>query len=164
MNGSHGAAAADFELTVEVCADSRPLPGFHSTRTRIFFVDNHGRAFLVAAPGHRAMLQGVDELPRDAQPTRAIRDPELWMMARAAHALGCGQQDLAELYIADFYAWRTRLFHVHAGRVFELKRESGGVRFVPASLLPAGAVPFTEAEAQRLAEDIHEAARRLATS
>ena len=77
MNGSQGAAAADFELTVEVCADARPLPGFHATRTRTYFVDNHGRAFLVAAPGHRAMLQGIDELPADAEPTRDIREPEL---------------------------------------------------------------------------------------
>ena len=162
MNGSHGAAAADFELTVEVCADARPLPGFHATRTRTYFVDNHGRAFLVAAPGHRAMLQGIDELPADAEPTRDIREPELWMMARAAHALGHGAPDLPELHIADFYAWRTRLFHVHAGHIFELQREPDGVRFVPASLLPAGAVPFTDAEAQQLGDEIHEAARRLA--
>jgi len=53
---------------------------------------------------------------------------------------------------------------VHAGCVFELQREPDDVRFVPASLLPAGAVPFTEAEAQQLADDIHEAARRLAAS
>lgn len=161
MNGSQSSAAADFELTVEVCADGRPLPGFHSTRTRTFFVDNHGRAFLVAAPGHRAMLQSVDELPADAEPTGDIRDPELRMMARTAGALGSGRHDLPDLHIADFYAWRTRLFHVHTGRVFELQREPDDVRFVPASLLPAGAVPFTEAEAEQLADDVHRAARRI---
>jgi hypothetical protein len=162
MNGSQGAAAADFELTVEVCADARPLPGFHATRTRTYFVDNHGRAFLVAAPGHRAMLQGIDELPADAEPTRDVREPELWMMARAAHGLGHGAPDLPELHIADFYAWRTRLFHVQAGHVFELQRGPDGVRFVLASLLPVGAVPFTDAEAQQLGDEIHEAARQLA--
>jgi hypothetical protein len=160
MNGSQGAAAADFELTVELCADARPLPGFHTTRTRTFFVDNHGRAYLVAAPGHRAMLQAIDELPGDAELTRDVADPDLWMMARAAHELGREPRALPELHVADFYAWRTRLFHIHGGRVFELQREPGGVRFVPASLLPAGAVPFTEAEAEQLGDDIHEAARR----
>ena len=161
MNGSQSAASADFELTVEVCADARPLPGFHTTRTRTFFVDNLGRAYLVSAPGHRVMLQAIDELPEDAELTRDVPDPDLWMIARAAHELGRGQRDVPELHIADFYAWRTRLFHIHAGRVFELQREPDGVRFVLASLLPAGAVPFTEAEAVQLGDDIHEAARRL---
>lgn len=164
MNGSQSAAAAEFELTVEVCAEARPVPGFHVTRTRTFFVDNHGRAFLVAAPGHRAMLLRVDELPADAEPTRDVPEPELWMLARAIHGLGRGQPHLPELHIADFYAWRTRLFHVHAGQVFELHRDSSGVRFVPAPMLPAGAVPFTDAEAQQLGDDIHEAARRLGAS
>jgi|JI10StandDraft_1071094.scaffolds.fasta_scaffold03174_11 hypothetical protein len=164
MNGSQSAAAAEFELTVEVCADARPVPGFHVTRTRTFFVDNHGRVFLVAAPGHRAMLLRVDELPADAEPTRDVPEPEPWVMARAVHALGRGQPNLPELHIADFYAWRTRLFHVHAGQVFELHRELDGVRFAPAPLLPTGAVPFTEAEAEQLGDDIHEAARRLTAS
>jgi hypothetical protein len=164
MNGPQNAAAADFELTVEVCADARPLPGFHTTRTRTFFVDNHGRTFLVAAPGHRVMLQQTGELPADAEPTRDVPEPELWMMARAAHALGRGQPGMPELHIADFYAWRTRLFHVHAGHVYELERGPDDVRFVPASLLPAGAVPFTAAEAQQLADDVHQATRRLRAS
>ena len=161
MDGTQGAVAPEFELTVEESAEARPLPGFHTTRTRTFFVDNFGQIYLLAAPGHRAMLQRQDELPDDAEPTRDVPDPDLWMIARAAHELGRGQRDVPELHIADFYAWRTRLFHIHAGRVFELQREPDGVRFVLASLLPAGAVPFTEAEAEQLGDDIREAARCL---
>ena len=128
MDGTQGAVAPEFELTVEESAEARPLPGFHTTRTRTFFVDNLGQIYLLAAPGHRVMLQRQDELPADAEPTRDIPDPDLWMIARAAHELGRGQRDVPELHIADFYAWRTRLFHVHAGCVFELQREPDDVR------------------------------------
>jgi len=161
MNGPQGASAPDFELTIVEGADARPLPGFHITRTRTYFVDNFGEIYLLAAPGHRAMLQRVLELPDDAEPTRDIPDPDLWMMARAATSLGRGGQELSPLTLADYYAWRTRLFHVRAGRVFELKRD-GGVRFERVAALPAGAVPFTEAEAEQLGDDVHEAARRIA--
>lgn len=160
MGCHHGAVAPEFELTVEESAEARPLPGFHVTRTRTMFVDNDGQIFLLAAPGHRAMLQRIDELPVDAEPTRAIADPDLWMMARAAASIGRGGRERSPLGIADYFAWRTRLFHLHAGQVFELKRD-GGVRFVPVTALPAGAVPFTEVEAEQLGDDIHEAARRL---
>ena len=34
MNGPQGAVAPEFELTVEERADARPVPGFHTTRTR----------------------------------------------------------------------------------------------------------------------------------
>jgi hypothetical protein len=84
MTRSQGAVAPEFELTVEEGADARPLPGFHVTRTRTFFVDNHGQIYLLAAPGHRAMLQRIDALPADAEPTRAITDPDVQMMARTA--------------------------------------------------------------------------------
>jgi len=157
MNANQGAVAPEFELTVEESAEARPLPGFHVTRTRTFFVDNIGRVYLLAAPGQRAMLQRQDDLPADAEPTRDITDPGLWMMAKAAAALGRGEPELSPLTLADYYAWRSRLFRVHAGRVFELKRD-GGVRFERVAALPAGAVPFTEAEAELLGQDVHDAA------
>ncbi len=160
MNGSRGAVAPEFELTVEEGADTRALPGFHVTRTRTFFVDDHGRVYLVSAPGHRAMLQQIEALPADAEPTRAVADPDLWMMARAAQSLGSGARERSPLSIADYYAWRTRLYLVRGSRVFELKRD-GGVRFALVAALPAGAVPFTEAEAEQLGQDVHEAARRI---
>lgn len=160
MTGSQGAVAPEFELAVEESADTRPLPGFHTTRTRTFFVDNFGQIFLLAAPGHRAMLQRQDELPDDAEPTRDIPDPDLWMMARAAASLGRGEQELSPLMLADYYAWRTRLFHVYAGRVFELMRD-GGIRFERVAALPAGAVPFTESEAEQLRQEVHDAASRI---
>jgi hypothetical protein len=160
MDGHQGALAPEFELTVEESADTRPLPGFHVTRTRTLFVDDHGRVYLVAAPGHRAMLQQVEALPADAEPTRAIADPNLWMMARAAQSLGRGAGEPSLLSLADYFAWRTRLFRVQAGRVFELKRD-GAVRFEAVPALPRGAVAFTEAEAQQLGDDIHAAAHRI---
>lgn len=163
MGGPQGAVAPEFELTVEESADARPLPGFHVTRTRTYFVDNRGQIFLLAAPGHRVMLQRIDALPADAESTRAITDPDVQMMARTAASIGRGGREVSRLILADYYAWRTRLFHVTAGRVFELKRD-GDVRFVPVAALPAGAVPFTEAEAQQLGHDIHEAARHIDTS
>jgi hypothetical protein len=88
MNAFQGAVAPEFELTVEESAEARPLPGFHVTRTRTYFVDNYGQVYLLAAPGHRVMVQRQDELPADAEPTRDITDPDLWMMARAAASLG----------------------------------------------------------------------------
>ena len=157
MDGSHGAVAPEFELTVEEGADARPLPGFHVTRTRTFFVDNDRQIYLLAAPGHRAMLQRQDELPADAEPTLDIPDPDLWMMARAAASLGLGGPELSPLTLADYYVWRTRLFRVQAGQVFELKRDVG-VRFERVAALPAGAVPLTEAEAEQLSQDVHDAA------
>ena len=157
MNGSQSAAAPEFELTVEESAEARPLPGFHVTRTRTYFVDNTGEVYLLAAPGQRAMLQRQDELPDDAEPTRDIADPNLWMMARAASSLGRGGPVLPPPRLADYYAWRTRLFRVDAGRVFELKRD-GRVRFERVATLPSRAVHFTEAEAEQLGQDVHDAA------
>jgi hypothetical protein len=159
MAGQKFDLAPEFELTIEDCADLRPLPGFHVTRTRTFFVDNYGQAWLLSAPGHRAMLQRISELPADAEPTRAIEEPDLWMMARAAQSMGRGGE-LSPLSIADYFAWRAHLFHVRAGQVFELRRD-GGARFVAVSALPPGAVPFTETEAEQLGDDIHQAARLI---
>ena len=163
MDGHQGAVAPEFELTVEESADARPLPGFHVTRTRTFFVANDGQVYLLAAPGHRAMVQRQDELPADAEPTRNISDPDLWMMAKAAASLGRGGRELSRLTLADYYAWRTRLFRVQGGQVFELKRGET-VRFEVVAGLPAGAVPFTEAEAEQLGLDVHDAARQIATN
>lgn len=162
MNRPQGAVAPDFELTVEEGADARPVPGFHITRTRTYFVANDGQVYLLAAPGHRVMLQRQDELPDDAEPTRDVPDPDLWMMARAAASLGGGRRELLPLMLADYYAWRTRLFRVQGGGVFELRR-GDGVRFERVAALPAGAVAFTEAEAEQLGADVHEAASRIVT-
>lgn len=163
MTSSQNASPADFELTVEPCADARPLPGFYVTRTRTFFVDDHGRVYLLAMPGQRAMLALAEALPPSAGPTRDV-DKTLQMMARVAQALGRGQHELTPLRLAGYFAWRTRLFRVHAGQVYELKRDADAVRFDPAPALPAGAIPFTEAEALRLGEDVHRAACRLGTN
>jgi hypothetical protein len=43
--------APEFELTVEESADARPLPGFHVTRTRTYFVDNRGQIYCSRLPG-----------------------------------------------------------------------------------------------------------------
>ena len=72
-------------------------------------------------------------------------------------------RELSPLMLADYYAWRTRLFRVQAGRVFELKRE-GGVRFERVAALPGGAVALTEPEAEQLGPEVHEAARRIASA
>lgn len=163
MNGSQGALAAEFELTVEACADARPLPGFYVTRTRTFFVDNHARVYLLAAPGQRAMLMQMETLPPNADPTGDV-GTTMQMLARVAQALGCGQPELGPLRLARFFAWRTRLFHVRAGHVYELRRDDDGVRFDPASALPASAIPFTETDLLQLGDDVHRAAQRLSTN
>ena len=163
MEGHQGAWTPDFELTVEESAEVRPLPGFHVSRTRTFFVDNYGLVYLLAAPGYRVMLQRQDELPTDAEPTRDIHDPDLWMISRAAASIGRGGRDLSPLTLADYYAWRTRLFRVQGSQVFELKRGET-VRFEVVAGLPAVAMPFTEAEAEQLGQDIHEAARQIAAN
>lgn len=155
-------APPEFELTVEEGRDFQAIPGFYVTRTRTFFVNNFGQTFLLAAPGQRAMLQRVDDLPADAEPTRAITDPDLWMLARATQVLGKGAG--ATMTLADFYAARGRLFHVRQCRVFELRREPDGPRFVEAANLPASAVPFTESEAEQLPSEIAAAARVLDAS
>lgn len=157
MNGLQSAAQAEFELTVEESGDARPLPGFHVTRTRTYFVADRGQVFLLAAPGHRAMLQRADALPAGAVPTRSSDDPDLDLMARAAQALVCGARELVPLHVPVFFAWRTRLFHVRDGEVHELKRDHS-VRFEVAAALPAGAVPFTAADARQLGDEVHAAA------
>ena len=101
--------------------------------------------------------------PSSTRPGRTRKGslaPPRRRVARAAASLGRGGQELSPLTLADYYAWRTRLFHVQAGRVFELKRD-GGVRFERMAALPARAVPFTEAEAEQLGQDVHDAASRI---
>lgn len=97
------------------------------------------------APGRSARRRGADpEYPR----SRPVDDGP----GRCLHRAGGGSS--SPLMLADYYAWRTRLFRVQAGRVFELKRE-GGVRFERVATLPARAVAFTEAEAEQLGPDVH---------
>ncbi len=157
MTGPQSAAQAEFELTVEESGDARPLPGFHVTRTRTYFVADRGHVFLLAAPGHRAMLQRAEALPADAVPTGSSDDSDVHLMARAAQALACGARELAPLHVPTFFAWRTRLFHVKDGVVHELKCDPG-VRFEAVAALPAGAVPFTAAEARQLGDEVRAAA------
>lgn len=159
MDQLSGRAPQEFELTVEELADSQAIPGFYVTRTRTFFVNNWGMPYLLAAPGHRAMLQRVEGLPADAEPTRAITDPDLWMLARATQVLGQGPG--AAMTIADFYAARGYLYHVRACRIFELQRGPGGPVFIAVDTLPSGAIPFTESEAEQLGPEIAAAAARV---
>ncbi len=161
MNGLQGASVPDFELTVEEGNDARPLPGFHVTRTRTLFVDNYGQVYLLAAPGHRTMLQRTDALPPDAEPTQAVIDPGLWLMARAAQSLGRGDCELTALRIADYYMFRGRLFCLKVSQVFELRHETDS-RFIAVSALPAGARPLSEVEIEHIDGDVRAAARRLA--
>lgn len=59
---------------------------------------------LLAAPGQRVMLQRIDALPADAEPTRDIMDPDVQMMARTAATIGRGGREVSRLILADYYA------------------------------------------------------------
>jgi hypothetical protein len=63
--------ADEFELTVTDTPEPAARPGFHETRTRTFYVTAAGSVYLLAAPGQRAMLQAVEQLPPEATPSPA---------------------------------------------------------------------------------------------
>lgn len=77
----------EFEVTVADTSEPAARPGFHETRTRTYYVTAAGSVFLLAAPGQRAMLQAVEQLPPDATPSCRIRDLRLRTLADVAEDL-----------------------------------------------------------------------------
>ncbi len=77
----------EFELTVTDMPEPAARPGFHETRTRTFYVTAAGSVFMLAAPGQRAMLQAVEQLPPEAMPSTVIRDLRLRTLAAVADDL-----------------------------------------------------------------------------
>mgnify|MGYP000882007789 CR=1 FL=1 len=77
----------EFELTVTDTPEPAARPGFHETRTRTFYVTAAGSVFMLAAPGQRAMLQAVEQLPPEATPSTGIRDLRLRTLADVAEDL-----------------------------------------------------------------------------
>ncbi len=63
-------------------------PGFYTTAWRTFYVAQAGAVYLLRAPGQRATLHQLDDLPTDADPdTEAGHDPILGHLAAAIEAL-----------------------------------------------------------------------------
>jgi hypothetical protein len=79
--------ADEFELTVADTPEPAARPGFYETRTRVFYVTAAGSVFMLAAPGQRAMLQAVEQLPPEATPSTGIRDLRLRTLADVAEDL-----------------------------------------------------------------------------
>ncbi len=77
----------EFELTVTDTPDPAVRPGFYETRTRTYYVTAAGSVFILAAPGQRAMLQAVEQLPPEATPSSGIRDLRLRTLAEVADDL-----------------------------------------------------------------------------
>ena len=80
-------SADEFELTVAEHPGFRAPPGFHETRTRTYYVTACGTVYLLAAPGQRAMLQAVEELPSQAVATGRTVDMRLRTLADVADDL-----------------------------------------------------------------------------
>lgn len=80
-------SAAEFELTVSEQPGLLPAPGFHETRTRTYYVTAYGTVYLLAAPGQRAMLQAVEDLPPEAVATGRTVDMRLRTLADVADDL-----------------------------------------------------------------------------
>ncbi len=63
-------------------------PGFYTTAWRTFYVAQAGAVYLLRAPGQRATLHQLDDLPAGADPdTEAGHDPILRHLAAAIEAL-----------------------------------------------------------------------------
>ncbi len=77
----------EFELTVAEHPGLRPARGFHETRTRTYYVTACGTVYLLAAPGQRAMLQAVEDLPPEAVATGRTVDMRLRTLADVADDL-----------------------------------------------------------------------------
>ena len=77
----------EFELTVAEHPGVRAPPGFHETRTRTYDVTACGTVYLLAAPGKRAMLHAVEELPSQAVATGRTVDTRLRTLADVADDL-----------------------------------------------------------------------------
>jgi hypothetical protein len=78
----------DFECVVlEVKSRAQ---GFYSTAWRTFYVDHVGAVYLLRAPGQRAALVAVDDLPPGADPDPAAQhDRVLRHLAAAVELLAC---------------------------------------------------------------------------
>jgi hypothetical protein len=90
----------EFELTIADAPELRAPPGFHETRTRVYYVTAAGAVYLLAAPGQRAMLQAVDHLPPEAMATGAVRDLRLRTLAEVAEDLA-PMRPCAPLHLAS---------------------------------------------------------------
>lgn len=63
-------------------------PGFYTAAWRTFYVAQSGAVYLLRAPGQRATLHQLDDLPPAADPdTEASHDPILAHLATAIEAL-----------------------------------------------------------------------------
>jgi hypothetical protein len=81
-------APDDFECVV-LEVKSR-APGFYTAAWRTFYVDHAGAVYLLRAPGQRAALVAVDDLPPGADPDPAARrDRVLRHLAAAVESLAC---------------------------------------------------------------------------
>ena len=81
----------EFELTVAEQPGLRPARGFHETRTRTYYVTGSGTVYLLAAPGQRAMLQAVEDLPPEAVATGRTVDMRLRTLADVADDLAAAR-------------------------------------------------------------------------
>ena len=62
--------------------------GFYTHGFRTFYVADDGAAYLVRAPGQRATLQQVDDLPAESHADDIVLDDVLHHLAAAAEAAG----------------------------------------------------------------------------
>lgn len=63
--------------------------GFYSHGFRTFYVATDGAVYLVRAPGQRATLQQIDDLPGGSHAEDIVIDTILHHLASAAEAAGC---------------------------------------------------------------------------
>lgn len=64
-------------------------PGFYTHGFRTFYVAADGAVYLVRAPGQRATLQQLDDLPAGSQADDIVIDAALYHLAAAAEAAAC---------------------------------------------------------------------------
>ena len=84
-------SADEIELIIAEHPGLRPPAGFHETRTRTYYVTACGTVYLLAAPGQRAMLQAVEELPPGAAATGRVVDMRLRTLADVADDLAAAR-------------------------------------------------------------------------
>jgi hypothetical protein len=63
-------------------------PGFYSHGFRTFYIASDGAVYLVRAPGQRATLQQLDDLPSGSHVLDIVIDTVLHHLASAAEAAG----------------------------------------------------------------------------
>lgn len=79
----------DGALECVVCDVPAHRPGFYTHGFRTFYVATDGAIYLVRAPGQRATLQQLDDLPSGSEAGEVEVDPMLRHLAAAAEAAGC---------------------------------------------------------------------------